>query len=127
MPIAAKRPCKKPGCHKLVTSGYCDDHQGETRQYDKGRGTASQRGYTSAWARYSRAYRRKNPLCVMCQAEGRLRVADHVDHIKAVSGPDDPLFWEPSNHQSICISHHSQKTAKEDCGFGNKGRGGNER
>jgi 5-methylcytosine-specific restriction endonuclease McrA len=30
-----------------------------------------------------------------------------------VTGPDDPLFWMPSNHQPICNSCHRFKTASE--------------
>jgi 5-methylcytosine-specific restriction protein A len=39
-----------------------------------------------------------------------------------VTGPDDPLFYDPDNHQPLCASHHGRKTAKENGGFGNKPR-----
>ncbi|QXE85987.1 HNH endonuclease [Geomonas nitrogeniifigens] len=87
------------------------------------RGTAAQRGYGARWAAYSRQYRKENPLCVDCLARGVLTSVEHgghVDHIQAVSGPSDPLFWEPANHQSLCHSCHSRKTAFEDGSFGNK-------
>lgn len=44
---------------------------------------------------------------------GKLTEAKHVDHILPVSGRDDPLFWDVSNHQPLCHACHSQKTAKE--------------
>lgn len=59
-----------------------------------------------------------NPLCVVCKAEGHIRLADHVDHIKAISGPNDPLLFDPLNHQSLCQHHHNLKTIREDGGLG---------
>lgn len=73
-----------------------------------------QRGYNLAWNKYSKSYRRDNPWCVMCLP--KLVAAQCVDHIKPISGKDDPLFWEPGNHQSLCWTCHSIKTATEDGG-----------
>ena len=120
-PMKPARPCRYPGCPNLTDdkSGFCDAHRkAEMARYDSQRGTATQRGYDSRWAEYSRLYRKEHPLCVMCEAEGRIVVSEVVDHIKAVTGPDDPLFWEPSNHQALCLFHHSQKTMNLDGGFG---------
>ena len=62
---------------------------------------------------YRESYLRANPLCVHCDKEGELTPATQVDHIQPVLGPNDPLFWEPNNHQPLCHSHHSQKTRGE--------------
>ena len=131
MPVRPKRPCTSPGCRELVDKGRCPAHQVkaeaqrivQSQRYDKARGSAASRGYDSRWATYSKAYRKANPLCVDCLARGILTSVErggHVDHIKAVSGPDDELFWEPSNHASRCQPCHSSKTAREDGGFGNQ-------
>ena len=40
------------------------------------------------------------------------RASCDVDHIKAVDGPNDPLFWETLNHQALCHSCHSRKTSR---------------
>lgn len=37
-----------------------------------------------------------------------------IDHIIPVSGPNDPLFWQRSNHQPLIHGHHSRKTATYD-------------
>jgi 5-methylcytosine-specific restriction protein A len=121
MPAKPQRPCKKPGCPVLTRdrSGYCEEHkQQEARRYEQQRGTPAQRGYGYRWMVYSRAFRRRNPLCVMCLTKGRYVPSEHVDHIVAVSGPDDPLFWDPSNHRALCRGCHSSKTAKEDGRWG---------
>ncbi len=128
MPSAPLRPCRKVGCNKLGTAPYCEEHSKKrkeakvkkTRDYDKIRGTRTERGYDNRWLKYSKAYRKRNPLCVYCENEGVVKLADCVDHIEPVSGPGDPLFWDKNNHQSLCNSHHSEKTAKEDGAFGNK-------
>lgn len=46
-----------------------------------------------------------HPLCVMCQAEGRIEAATVVDHIKPHRG-DQALFWDRDNWQSLCKRHH---------------------
>ena len=127
MPSAPRKVCNKPGCGKLTTGSFCEEHAAKRKaevkaaaiRYDEERGTAASRGYGSRWARYSRSFRDEHPLCAECQRNGRLKKCDCVDHIIPVSGPDDPLFWEPSNHQSLCYNCHSIKTAKEDGGWGN--------
>jgi len=120
MPQRPKRPCRHPGCPALVESSYCDKHKKQdARRYDQQRGSANKRGYTYRWQRYRKYFLAHNPLCCECERQGMIKPATDVDHIQAVSGPSDPLFWEPSNHQALCHSCHSEKTAKEDGGFGN--------
>ena len=128
MPEAPRKPCRAPGCKKLSTGSFCEEHlhrreiskRVDRIKYDNSRGTASSRGYDSKWSSYSRRYRVNNPLCVKCEERGKLTLAQCVDHITPVTGPDDPLFFDESNHQSLCNSCHSFKTASEDCGFGNE-------
>lgn len=126
-PVAPRQVCKASGCGKLTEGSYCEKHTHKRqisqreryKQLDAERGTAHSRGYDSRWKRYSASYRRANPLCVMCKRKGLLKAAECVDHIIPVTGSDDPLFWEPSNHQALCTSCHSIKTSAEDGGFGN--------
>jgi 5-methylcytosine-specific restriction endonuclease McrA len=96
------------------------------------------RGYGSAWERVRAeslraiarrqgddAYSPRVPCCECgpecCPAGCRLP-GTHLDHVKAVSGPEDPLFWEPTNHQALAQRCHSRKTNRHDGGFGNKKR-----
>jgi 5-methylcytosine-specific restriction protein A len=114
VPTRAATPCRHPGCPALTTDGICLEHRKAEQQHDREvRGSAYARGYTKAWSAYSKRYRYEHPWCVACLKEGRNNPSQEVDHIQAVSGPDDPLFWEPSNHQALCHSHHSAKTATE--------------
>lgn len=114
MPQKPLKPCGHPGCTELVRNGYCDQHR---REKEQRRGSAHERGYTSRWQRARLSYLRQHPLCVMCQAEGRVTAATVVDHIIPHKG-DQVLFWDVNNHQPLCKMHHDIKTATEDGGFG---------
>lgn len=116
--MAASKPCNKAGCGALATTnGYCDKHQSARRvteqQYDKQRGSASERGYGHKWRKERLEYLAKHPLCVTCQSLGRVTAAVVVDHIVAHKG-DQHLFWRRSNWQALCIVCHNRKTATHD-------------
>lgn len=113
MPSRALRPCLYPGCRELTTDGHCPKHPKHST-YDKYRESSSKRGYDSKWRRYREHYLANHPLCVKCG-----RIATDIDHIKAVNGQTDPLFWVESNHQALCHECHSRKTSTENHGFGN--------
>lgn len=51
-----------------------------------------------------------NPLCVMCQAEGRTRLATEVDHIIALTNGGDEDPHDDSNRQGLCAPCHEIKT-----------------
>lgn len=54
-----------------------------------------------------RRHFRGNPLCVMCQAKGKVRLATELDHIKAlVNGGTDT----DDNRQGLCEPCHKDKT-----------------
>lgn len=91
---------------------------------DEKRDNSYRRGYaTKRWREYRAGFLRENPWCVRCLYKFSIEVpAFAVDHIRAVSGPDDPDFWTPSNHQGLCKRCHSWKTATCDGGFGNRKR-----
>jgi 5-methylcytosine-specific restriction protein A len=120
MAESAKTPCRSPGCSALISEpGYCDQHRKQKqREQDARRGSSAERGYGYRWQQYREVFLRENPLCVHCAAEGRTTASNEVDHIKPHRG-DAVLFWDPSNHQALCKSCHSAKTAGEDGAFGN--------
>lgn len=102
----------------MVPGTYCAAHGG----HEVARPSAARRGYGSRWAKYSKRYlaRPEHRRC----ACGCGACSDVVDHIKAVRGPDDPLFWDPANHQPLARACHSRKTNHQDGGFGNPIRRG---
>ena len=114
-----KRECKKIGCRNLTdsASGYCAEHESEQHRYDKRRLNSYQRGYDSRWRKYRLWFLSRHPLCAVCGMP-----ASVVDHITPHKG-NYKLFWDEANHQALCKRCHDIKTAKEDGGFGNRGRG----
>jgi 5-methylcytosine-specific restriction enzyme A len=74
---------------------------------------SAQRGYGYKWQKAREAYLSKHPLCVYCEREGRVTPATVVDHIEAHRG-DMKLFWDSSNWQSLCATHHSSTKQREE-------------
>lgn len=117
-PQALQRPCARPGCHNLVDSGLCDDC---ARERERQRGSAHARGYTRRWEKYRLWFLHRNPFCgdrlpgtaatmdSRCAVEQRVTIARVVDHIVPHRG-DQRLFWERTNHQSLCKDCHDAKT-----------------
>lgn len=84
-----------------------------------GRPNFRQRGYTSRWDAFAKQIKAERPLCARCQERGVTTAGYAVDHIRPVTGPDDPTFFDPAAVQVLCRACHSEKTAAEDGGFGN--------
>lgn len=81
----------------------------------RGKKTSTQRGYGYRWQKYRAAYLRQHPFCVMCQEQGNpVGLANVVDHKTPHKGPDDPLFWDPTNHQPLCKKHHDSDKQRQD-------------
>jgi 5-methylcytosine-specific restriction protein A len=114
MPNKPLRPCARHGCPALVTSGYCPQHaKQEQQRYDKQRGSSSERGYGSRWAKCSK-YFLSQPENVFCklQLQGCTNLSECTDHIDPPDGPNDPRFWDPNNWQGACIHCNSVKGHK---------------
>lgn len=71
------------------------------RQIDARRGSARQRGYTTAWDKAAKGHLRSHPLCVGCEARGEIVAAELVDHVVPHKG-DQTVFWDRAGWQSAC-------------------------
>lgn len=70
-----------------------------------------ERGYGQAWVKLRNTIiARDHGLCQPCKREGRITIANAVDHIKpkAQGGTDDP-----TNLEAICVDHHREKSLRE--------------
>ena len=111
MPYRPKKPCRHPGCARLIPSGkYCEQHLPLHPEVVR---SASKRGYGSQWQKASKAYLREHPLCVECLKQRRYVQATVVDHIVPHRG-DKTLFWDRNNWRSLCKPCHDRKTGCED-------------
>ncbi len=107
-----------PKTHRPFADRRGDDKARDAAAYEKHRGHSGARGYNWKWRKMRVAFLRQHPLCVKCEKAGRVELARVVDHIRPHRG-NDALFWDVSNWQPLCRSHHSSKTAAGDGGFGN--------
>ena len=130
------KPCYK--CKRVLTrSTYCPAcavivaKQQEKRALERAKTQNSTRNAkspehkavynNSRWAKASRTFRERNPLCVHCLERGITTPATCVDHI-IPHGYNWELFWDSNNWQSLCWSCHSKKTAKDNKGWGKSGK-----
>lgn len=117
MPSLPKRPCTKPGCTDFMP---CAAHERKRRRFwDEHRDQAIRSLYTGAWATYSKARLAEYPICTDPYGEhkGRLVVAGVTDHVVPHRG-DRGKFWNPLNHQSLCVPCHNRKSLEERERFG---------
>lgn len=117
----AARVCSRQGCIKLINGrgSLCAEHERQARiQRDaNNRRPNTRQSYGPEWPRTSKEYLAAHPWCRICGKR-----AQHTDHIIAVANGGAILDW--SNLQSLCKQHHSQKTARQDGGFGNERKSG---
>jgi 5-methylcytosine-specific restriction protein A len=103
MPTAPAHYCAAPGCSVLVPRGRkrCATH---SRDKELDRGWAQDRGYTAAWARYSKDRLAQFPFCAdplrVHPVRVRATVTDHI--VSARVAPE--RFWDPANHRSLCYA-----------------------
>ncbi len=68
--------------------------------------------YDSAVWKKTREYvLRKEPWCRECRREGKMGLAEMVDHIKRIA--DGGAKTSLSNLQPLCHAHHNAKRARE--------------
>ena len=73
---------------------------------------SNQRFYNSTkWKRLRKQKLNKNPLCEMCEKEGRVTPATVIDHIKPIRQGGAPL--DINNLMSLFRSCHAKKSAKD--------------
>lgn len=98
-------PCSVPGCPQRKPCPVHGKRHQAPRQAP--RPSAAAQGYGSEWRKRRAAYLKMYP---QCNAPGCFAPATEVDHIipKSRGGSDSESNW-----QSLCKSHHSQKTARE--------------
>jgi 5-methylcytosine-specific restriction protein A len=80
--------------------------------YDRERGSSTQRLYGYKWQKARARFLMEHPLCKPCEEEGRTTLAFAVDHRIPHRGNLE-LFWDESNWDPMCESHHNAKARRE--------------
>ena len=98
--------CNMPTITKRNT-GRKQEHQGRSFYHA---------GYqTQEWRAIRRQVLQHEPLCRDCKANGIIKTANVIDHIKPVRLGGE--FWETTNMQPLCTSCHNRKSAYESKGI----------
>ena len=112
MPYKPRKPCSHPGCRRLTTGRFCEEHaKAEAKRYNRyDRDPGTSKRYRGSWVRIRAAFLKANPLCESCKAEGRLTPAVLVHHQRKLTdgGTNDWL-----NLQALCQACHSRIHAKQ--------------
>lgn len=69
------------------------------------RGSARERGYGARWDRASAGFKQAHPLCMGCEAIGRVVPVNVTDHVEPHKG-DMVRFWDARRWQPACSWHH---------------------
>lgn len=94
--------------------------------------TSGHRGYDYRWQKARTAFLQEHPFCVYCLREHRIAATtvaetilecaarglpvpygNVVDHIKPHRG-DQALFWDRTNWQTCCATHHSRDKQRQE-------------
>lgn len=95
-----------PGRPIIFRSRSQADRAALNAAYDARRGSARARGYSAAWDDAAALFKRQHPLCLGCEAIGRVTAAGLVDHVEPHKG--DPIkFWNANMWQASCKWHHN--------------------
>lgn len=73
------------------------------------------------WRKLRKSYLSAHPVCVKCEAEGKIVEGNYVDHIQRIA--DGGAKLDESNLQTLCKHHHNSKSGKEAHGYRENKRG----
>lgn len=107
MPFKPKRGCGYPGCPRLTSGQYCDEHQKimDARYNKYSRSADVHKKYGRAWKRIRDSYAREHPLCERCLAEGKTTLMEEVHHKIPISQGGTHAR---ANLMSLCHSCHNK-------------------
>mgnify|MGYP002365729643 CR=1 FL=1 len=132
MPTRAMRVCPGAGCRQIVASGKCPRCAAKAQaresqrqaEVNSRRPAGSMSVYSSPrWRKARSEYIAQHPHCCTPGCRGLTRYLDHIRPWRSFPPEQqEAAFWDPANHQGLCRSCHSRKTAEQDGGFGNRRR-----
>ena len=95
-----------PNRHSVTTStAKHAPAKHKPKAIEEHRGSARERGYTTAWDDFAKAFRSSHPLCEFCLARGVFIPAHVVDH-DLPHRQDPELFWS-NTFTSLCGPCHN--------------------
>jgi len=86
---------------------YCESHRRNARERDRFRDSAAERGYDARWHAFAREYKRRHPLCAVCELEGRVTPTYCPHHLDPVSTGGD-VFVCDEDLLPVCTGCHGR-------------------
>ena len=112
MPRRPPHPCTTVGCGALTHAAHCDDHRKDGYARDRARrGTTKQRGYDAPHKLWRLAILNRDPVCVICEKDGRTTPSTVADHIIPLRRGG--ARFDEANGQGMCSTCHGRKTLAE--------------
>lgn len=107
-----QKPCRYPGCYRLTTDGYCQEHRPQYARSDES--AKWHKWYLlPIWTKDLRPTQlMREPYCRECAKHGLRVFATDVDHIEDHKGNWEK-FIDRDNLESLCHACHSRKTLLE--------------
>lgn len=105
--------CRELNCknQKTSRSAFCLDHGGGITE----KGKENSKLYNTAYWKKRRVIQlSKNPLCAKCLLDGKIVLAEHIDHV--FPHRQDINKFKQNLFQSLCPSCHTLKTQEENKG-----------
>ena len=104
-----------PGKHRLPHQTARASAPKHKPRLKENRGSARERGYTTAWDKFSKRHLSRHPLCEYCLADGDTTPAQVTDHDLPHNGDPD-LFWS-NTFTSLCHHHHNGEKQRAEARF----------
>lgn len=102
-------------CGGRKRNGVCDrcgpSRARQRRDYDRQRGSSTERGYDYRWQRFRKLYLAMYPLCCDCMEHGVVTAATDIHH-KAKLREYPELKYDNDNLMALCGKHHDARTAR---------------
>ena len=114
MPTLPRPQCSEYGCKAPSVKGsrYCTEHAPAARTNKSERKELDTLYSSGVWREIRAAQLSRAPLCQCCEAEGRIKAAEAVDHVFPWKSWG-PNAFRVNIFQSLCAPCHSRKTSLE--------------
>jgi 5-methylcytosine-specific restriction protein A len=89
-----------------MTQAEYDGKPNYKKQYDRDRGSSTERGYDRKWRKVRKAFLSRNPLCKICLEGGITKEARVVHHIIPIDQGGDRLRF--NNLMALCRDCHEK-------------------
>ncbi|MFZ6762224.1 HNH endonuclease signature motif containing protein [Pseudoroseomonas sp. WGS1072] len=108
--VSEVRMPTRPALHRPSHHDPQAVRRAQLQALDRQRGSASARGYDTAWRRLRLTVLAEEPLCRFCRERGLVTAATEIDHITPIAARPE-LRLARANLRALCRPCHAALTA----------------